>query len=180
MMRFIHFNEDMIYALCDFCEKQNENPNVQDYDILNMLYSAAEEFDKINGVLPVTEIYRYHISGRLSKAILPEDNEKNGLIYDNVVHLGTFSISEFDDEDIADHDVKCGYDVVYDVANKAVRLLYRVEITNDAGTTLYRVEDDSFEMFEPADFIVGLSIQLAEKLREGGEYLRKVCDFPCA
>ena len=179
-MRFIHFNEDIIYALCDFCEKLNENPNVQDYDILNMLYSAAEEFEKIGGVLPVTEIYRYHISGKYSKAILPEDTEKNGLIYDNVVHLGTFCISEFDNEDISGHDVKCGYDVVYDIENKTVRLLYRVEITNEARSTLYRVEDDSFEMFETADFLVGLSIQLAEKLRDGREYLGKVCDYPCA
>lgn len=176
-MRFISFTDEILYAICEFCEAQNTDPNFEDYDILGMLYSAADEFAKIGGVLPVTAIHRYHISCEDSQNILPENEENDGAIYDNAVHLGTFKVSEYDDEDIPGHKITCGYDVIYDVIDKTVKLLYRVEIANEFVTTLYRVEETDFENFEVADFLISLSIQLAEKLRNGGEYLRKVCDL---
>lgn len=175
-MRFITFTDEIIYAICEFCEEQNTDTNYQDYDILGMLYSAADEFAKISGVLPVTAIHRYHICCKDSQNILSEKAENDGAIYDNVVHLGTFNVSVYDDEDIPGHKITCGYDVIYDIMDKKVKLLYRVEIANEFVTWLYRVEDNIFENFEAAEFLVSLSIQLAQKLRNGGEYLRKVCD----
>ena len=182
MIRFIKLDSDLFFAVCEFCEKQhadNGDPNFPEYDILSMLTSAYDELDKINGVLPVTEIYRYHISCEYSDYILSKREEDNGIIFKNAVHLGTFITGNFDEDDFADHDVTCGYEIIYDLDDKKIKLLYRIEITTDEGSTLYRVEDDTYESFDAGDFIVSLSVQLAEKLRNGGNYLRKVCECPC-
>lgn len=176
-MRFINFTEELMYAICEFCEEQNNDPEYADYDILGMLDSAAEEFAKIDGVLPVTDIHHYHICGKYSRDILPAITENNGVVYDNVVHLGTFNVSVYDEDEIPGHEITCGYDVIYDVKDKTVKLLYRVEIANEIMTTLYRVEENVFEDFDVSEFIVSLSIQIAQKLRDGGEYIRKVCDL---
>lgn len=180
MMRFIKFSDDLIYPICEFCEKQGSDSHYEDCDLLGMLYSAADQLYNIKGVLPVSEIHRYHVSGDEAEYILPKSVEKNSAIYKNAVLLGTFINSEYDEDEIPCHKVTTGYDVIYDIDDKTVKLLYRVEITNDVGSTLYRVEEDVFEGFEPAEFIVSLSVQIAERLRNGGEWLGKVCDFSCA
>lgn len=179
-MRFIKFSEDLIYSICEFCEKQGYDSHYEDFDLLGILYAAADELYKVKGVLPVSEIHRYHVSGDEAEYILPESVENNGVIYKNAVLLGTFINSEYDEDEIPCHEITAGHDVIYDIDDKTVKLLYRVEITNDIGSTLYRVEDDNFEGFEPAEFIVSLSLQIADRLRNGGEWLGKVCDIPCA
>ena len=183
MMRFIKYDSALLYAICDFCEEQhkkNGDPHFPIYHIISMLSAAYDDLDKIGGVLPVTEIHRYHISCNNAEDILPERMESNGVIYKNAVHLGTFIPVYFDEDDYPDHNIRCGYDVIYDIDDNKVKLLYRAEISNDIITTLYRVEDDNYNFFDAADFLVSLMIQLAEKLRDGREYLGKVCDFPCA
>lgn len=180
MMRFIRFSDDLIHAICEFCEKQGFDSHYEDYDLPRMLYSAADQLSKIKGVLPVSEIKRYHVSGEKGEYILPKSAENSGNIYMNAVLLGTFITTDYDEDDIPFHELTTGYDVIYDIDDKTIKLLYRVEINNAIGSTIYLVEDDIFEGFEPAEFIVSLSVQIAEKLRNGGEYLGRVCDFPCA
>ena len=49
MIRFIKLDSDLLFAVCEFCEKQhadNGDPNFPEYDILSMLTSAYDELDK--------------------------------------------------------------------------------------------------------------------------------------
>ena len=76
--------------------------------------------------------------------------------------------------------IERGYDVVYDLRSEKVILLYRVDISDNDAATVYRVETDLFENFNAADFIISLSVQLANVLQKTDRILRKECDFYCA
>lgn len=46
-MRFITFTDEIIYAICEFCEEQNTNSNCQDYDIFGMLCSPTNISERV-------------------------------------------------------------------------------------------------------------------------------------
>ena len=178
-MRFITITDSMIEAIFEFVMEQNADCTYQDYNIDFMLTTAFGLLEKIRGgVLPVTAIHRYNfnIKGEGSNYIFPNDMEDSGVLYKNMIHLGTFNTEYYDSDDDMDKNISSGYDVIYDLDSCSVKVLYRVEVSDNDITTVYRVETDRLEELYAGEFIVSLAILLAEKLRDGADYIRRVCD----
>ena len=167
----------MIEAIFNFILEQNDDCTVADYNIDSMLDTAVSELGNIRGgVLPVTTIHRYNISvkGDDTDFLFPREIEEKGVLYKNMVHLGTFGTDEYESSD--DKVITGGYDVIYDLDSCSVKVLYRVEISDDDVTTVYRVETDCMPGLYAGKFIVSFAVQLSEKLMDGAEYIRRVCD----
>ena len=176
-MRFITITNSMIEAIFDFILEQNDDCTVADYNIDSMLDTAFSELGNIrSGVLPVTSIHRYNIAvkGDDTDYLFPHEIEENGVLYKNMVQLVTFGTDEYESSD--DKVITGGYDVIYDLDSCSVKVLYRVEISDDDVTTVYRVETDCMPGLYAGEFIVSLAVQLSEKLMDGAEYIRRVCD----
>ena len=180
-MKFMTITNGMIDALHDFIMEQMTD-DLDAYDVYSMLDAAFEQLDRIKGgVLPVGSIQRYAFTavGGYSDDILPVEKENCGTIYKNMIHLGTVFTDKFEMDEPTEKKMICGYDVVYDLDSCEVKALYRIEFSDSDVTTVYRVETERFEDLFAAEFIISLSVQIAEKLRDGAEYLRKVCDRNC-
>ena len=177
-MRFITITDSMIEAIFEFVMEQNADNSVQDFNIDCMVTTAFEELGKVHGVLPVTAIHRYNfnVRGGDSDYLFPAEIEDDGVLYKNMVHIGTFRLDEYDPDEDTDKLITSGYDVIYDLDSCSIKVLYRVEVSDDEITSVYRVETEKFEELYASEFIVSLAVQLSEKLRDGAEYIRRVCD----
>lgn len=182
MMKFITIKTQMIEAIYEFCMEQMEGCEYTDTEVKALIDTAFGELVKIKSSgLPVSEIKRYDlfVSGGYSSEILPPFEDASGVICREMVHLASFTLDEYGSTDCPYKRIERGYDVIYDVRSGEVKLLYKVDISDNDVTSVYRVETDLYENFCTADFIIKLSIQLAGKLRNAAEYVRKECDAPC-
>ena len=154
-MRFITITDSMIEAIFEFVMEQNVDNSVQDFNIDCMVTTAFEELGKVHGVLPVTSIHRYNfnVRGGDSDYLFPAEIEED-----------------------TDKLITSSYDVIYDLDSCSIKVLYRVEVSDDEITSVYRVETEKFEELYASEFIVSLAVQLSEKLRDGAEYIRRVCE----
>jgi hypothetical protein len=184
MMRFITITNKLIEAVLEFCMTQCEFCcDYTESEVKAMLDMASSELKKIrNGVLPVAALNRYDlfVSGGYSDEILPPDEEANGILYREMVHLASFDIDEYGSSDCPYKCITRGYDIVYDMLSGRVLPVYKITISDNDVTSVYRVESELFEGFCSAEFIISLSLQLADKLKNGAAYLGKVADMPCA
>ena len=171
MMRFTKISEDIFEALVQFCSNQNcASGYVSEDEIESLVESAIVVMNKIpEAKLPVVELYQYNMfaGGEFTDEILPENIKEKGLLYDNVIHLGTFMIDSYATNTKEMNAIVTGYDVIYDIKNTEIKLLYKVMITNDSVTTLYRIDTDLYEDFDVYEFIIDLTSQLTVRLRQG-------------
>lgn len=168
-MRYTKIKAEMIKAIYDFCMEQTESCEYTDSEIKAMINTAFEELKKFNcSCLPVSEIKRFElsVSSGYTKEILPPFEEKRGIIFGEVIRLASFTLDEYGSTDCPYMQIERGYDVVYDLRFEKVILLYRVDISDNDAATVYRVETDLFENFNAADFIIALSVQLANALQK--------------
>lgn len=171
MMRFLKISEDILEALVEFCSEQNcANSYVSEDEIETLVESAIVVMNKIpESKLPVVKLYQYNMFAgvEFTDEILPKNIKEKGLLYDNVIHLGTFMIDSYAANTKEMNAIVTGYDVIYDIKNAEIKLLYKVMITNDSVTTLYRVDTDLYEDFDVYEFIIDLTSQLTVRLRQG-------------
>ena len=180
MMRFITITNKLMNAVFDFCMKQDEcQYEYMDDDVRNMLDTVFAELRKIKcGVLPVTVINRYDltIKGECERDHMPDDAENNSVLSCEAVHLATIwtDTSALDDGEKL---IERSYDIIYDVNGDVVIPVYSVAVSDRDMTSVYRVECDYIEGFSTIDFMIALSVQLADRLRNAREFLGKVCDL---
>ena len=162
-MRFIKITNSLKEALFDFIMEQSGG-DFDEIDISSMVETAFEELGKVRGgILPVTSIDRITVNG---------DTVENPVMFKNAIHLAAIDPDEYGDNDT----VRFGYDVVYDLDSWEIKLLYRVTVSHDDTTLICRTETDCIEDFYAPEFIISLTVQLSEKLHDGAEYIRRVCD----
>lgn len=170
MMKFTKLSNNIQDALYDFClEQESMNGYVSDEEIDILLESAFAVFDRLHGTsLPVVPVYRYHMYAgeQFTDEILPISIKENGSLYDRIVHLGTFMLDSYSDDNDKVMAVERGYDVVYDLDSGEIKLLYRIMTKDGSVTTLYRVDTDLFEDFDVHEFIIDISSQIIGKLRQ--------------
>ena len=82
------------------------------------------------------------------------------------IQLGAFIVDGYS-ADTTDKVIMRGYDVVYDPDEKVIKLLYRIMISDEDITTVYRVETELYEDFDVYSFILDVTSQMAGKLRQG-------------
>lgn len=179
MMKFTKIAEDMQGAMVQFCMEQGAmNGYVDEETVENMVESAFAVMNRIYGAaLPKVPLYRYHMyaGDEFTDEIFPNSIKENGVLYDNIIHLGTFKADGYYDK-LTDDTVYRGYDVVYDTEEQKIRLLYRIQTKDNSVTTLYRVDTELFEDFDVYEFIIDISVQIISRLKQSvsyAEFIRK-------
>ncbi len=186
MFKLAKFTDEMKKAIFELCEEQTlgSEEYADEGEVKAMLDTAADELKKIrNGMLPVTSLYRYvlTVSDEYSKEILPPDEDENGLLYGECVYLASITADEYCSTDAPyKKNIERGYDIVYDFYSKQVIPVYRITISDEEVTSVYRVPADWIEDFCASEFIITLCIQLADKLRKGAAFAVKGGDELCA
>jgi len=170
IMRFTKLTDDMREAMFQFCMEQTEmNGYTGEEEIEVLVDSAFNVFEKIPATaLPVVPVYRYHMYAgeQFTDEIFPDSIKENGKIYDRAVHLGTFMIDSYSADTEEAKAIARGYDVFYDIDSGEIKLLYRVMISDDSITTLYRVDTDIYEDFDVYEFVIDISTQIMGRLKQ--------------
>lgn len=170
IMKFKNVSDGMKNALFDFCMKQTCFKRYATYEeIEEMVYGAFYEMEGIPSTyFTVSPVYRYSMKANenLKEELLPCKASENSIMYQRAITLGTFMmdgfVSDCDDEVIATR----GYEVIYDLDSREIKLLYYVTTRNDEITSMYRVEADMFEGFDEFIFIPELKYQMIEQLKQ--------------
>lgn len=182
MMRFIKLTNGMKEALVTFCMAHDECCcEYSDGMIRAMIDTAFEQLEKLNEVLPVSELSSYDltVSGGVTGDIYPPEMAARNMISDEMVHLASFTLDEYISRR-TDKVIKRGYDIIYDLTICEVIPVYTISITDEQVTSVYRVECSKMEDLDPTDFVISLAVQLSERMSNAAKYLGKVCDYPCA
>ncbi len=168
MMRFTKVNDDIQAALVQFCVEQE---TMSEYMAENEIESVVESAFSVMNRIPATgmrvaPIYRYHLyaGAAFTDEIFPYSIKENGVLYNNAIHLGTFLVDSYRASSDETKLIARGYDVIYDLDSSEIKLIYRIAITDDGVTTLYRVDTELFEDFNFYEFIIDLTSQMIAKL----------------
>ena len=182
MMRFITITNKLMEAIVEMCIEQEDC--CYDYEaneIRAMLEAAFSELGKIrNGVLPLAILNRYVITASddyTGELILPAADRNNALFVD-MAHLAYFKLDSYISDD-GRKTVERGYDIVYVEEYNEVIPVFTLTVTDDDITSVYRVESFEMDNFNTPEFIISLAVQLADKLRNGADFIGRVCDCPC-
>lgn len=170
MMRFEAITDDMREAVFSFCMEQcSVNSSVSVDEIKKLVTTAFDVFNKVPYAgIGTTSFYSYHMCAgeQYTNEIFPENIKQNGVITERGVLLGTFIVDGYS-ADTTDKVIMRGYDVVYDPDERTVKLLYRIMISDEDITTVYRVETELYEDFDVYSFILDVTSQMSGKLRQG-------------
>ncbi len=170
MMRFEAITDDMREAVFRFCMEQcSMNRTVSVDEIKKLVTTAFDVFNKVPYAgIGTTPFYSYHMYAgeQYTNEILPENIKQDGLITARGIQLGAFIVDGYS-ADTTDKVIMRGYDVVYDPDEKVIKLLYRIMISDEDITTVYRVETELYEDFDVYSFILDVTSQMSGKLRQG-------------
>ena len=182
-MRFTPITNEFKEAVFDFFMEQDECfCEYTENEVRDMLDSVFFELDKVkDGVLPVTSLNRFDctVSDSCPKELMPLDAAENTVLCEEMVHLASISIDEYTTDD-GERTVRQNYDIIYDAGDENVIPVYTITVSDRDMTCVYRVECDFVEDFKTTEFMITLVVQLADKLRNATDFLRKVGEFPCA
>lgn len=170
IMRFNAITKNIQAALIRFCmEQEVMNRYADEEEIKNTLVSAFVGLNKIlSASLPVVPIYRYHMYAgeQFTDEILPDSIKENGILYDEVIHLGTFKTDSYYANNEKTKTIVRGYDVIYDIYSEEIKLLYRILTSDEDVTILYRADTDLYEDFEVYEFLFDIISQIKMKLTQ--------------
>lgn len=169
MMRFTKVNDDIQTALVQFCvEQETMSEYMPENEIESVVESAFSVMNRIHETgLRTAPIYRYHLyaGDAFTDEIFPNSIKENGVLYNSVIHLGTFLIDSYCASSDETKLITCGYDVIYDFDSSEIKLIYCISITDDSMTTTYRVDTELYEDFNFYEFIIDLTSQMVSKLK---------------
>lgn len=170
MMRFTKVAENIQAALVQFCmEQKSMNGYADKEDIEALVESAFAVMNRIPQTsVKVLPIYRYHMytGEQYTDEIFPDSIKENGVLYDRIIHIGTFVIDSYAANSEGKRAILRGYDVVYDLDSQEIKLLYHIMTADESVTTLYRVDTDLFEVFDVYEFMIDISSQMIGKLKQ--------------
>lgn len=165
-MRFRMMSDVLKMKLTDFCIAYEPDGCLNSEEIGYFMEGAFEVLDRIpDADMKEYAVYSYHFCTyeEYMDEIYPEHIRETGLLTSRAVHLVSVPQSRYYTDDGTM--IECGYDVVYDINNDRIMLLYYIITANRDFTTIYRTETDKCDGFCAAEFIVELSVQVAAKLK---------------
>lgn len=171
-MIFAAIKNEIKDALLCFCLEQCPPFGIAVGDVENLVNKAFEVFAKTpSGMIDPISLYRYHLYAgeQYTDEILPDDIKENGVICERCLYLGTFTANEYSNNTAKI--ITRGYDLVYDLDNEEMLLLYRVVYADNDVVTVYRVETEWFEDFDVTKFMLDLTVQIAAKLKQSSSVI---------
>lgn len=175
-MYFMRVKNKIKQALIRFCMAQpNVGVNYSAREVESLVDGALSPLKKYTGVTvtpAAVEGYALYANGKKVGKTFPEFIKNVGIISDSAVFLGTL-FNEEKSNVISGKQLTHCYDLFYDDAYEEIRIVYRVEISDDDFTAVYRTEVFGFDKFNLYDFIRAATLQIADML----EKKRKKEDF---
>lgn len=165
-MRFRMMTDVLKTKLTDFCIAHEPAGCLSNEEIGYFMEGAFEVLNRIpEADMKEYCVYSYHFCtyDEYMDEIFPEHIRETGLLTSRAVHLVSVPQSRYYTDDGTM--IECGYDVVYDINNDRIMLLYYIITANRDFTTIYRTETDKFDGFCAAELIIELSVQVAAKLK---------------
>ncbi len=170
MMRFEAITDSMREAVLRFCMKQcSMNRSVTIEEVKKLVKTSFDCLNKVPyagiSTMPFFS-YQLYAGEQYTNEILPENIKQDGTITTRGVLLGTFIIDGYS-ADERGKVIMRGYDVVYDPDERVIRLLYRIMVSDEEVTTVYRIETDLYEDFDVYSFIPDIISQMSDRLKQG-------------
>lgn len=168
-MFFLRIKSKVKSAMVRFCMAQpNVGINYTAREVEKLVDNAFATLNRFTGVTvtpAAVEGYTLYANGKKVGKAFPDLAKNVGIISDSAVFLGTLYNEEKFDV-ISGKQITHCYDLFYDDAYEEFRMVYRVEISDDDFTAVYRAEVFGFEKFELFDFIRAAALQVADMLEK--------------
>lgn len=166
-MRFKNMINGLTGAMLQYCMEQEfagDHTQEELERIVSAAYSALSDLP--DAELKEYAVYSYHFftSDGKSEEIFPEYMQENGLLYNRAIHLATIPLDCYTmNGDV--REINSAYDLIFDLADERIHLLYRLMIADSDMTTIYRVETAEPDDFDTYEFVMCLVAQLYEKVK---------------
>lgn len=168
MMKFAIINDSIESALLDFCMQQKVMSDDLDDELGYLVGSAFSVMNRIPAAeMKEYSVYNYHFYAgeQFTSEIFPEHIKENGLLCERAIHLATMQVDSYSATGLETKLISRGYDMVYDIEEQRILLLYYIITSDDNVTIIYRTETDTFEDFNSYEFIIELAAQMIAKLK---------------
>ena len=166
-MRFKRMIDGLVNAMVHYCI-QYDFTNGFTESKLERLAGAAY---RVLGSLPDAEmkaytVFSYHFftSDIKAEEIFPDDIKENGILCEQAIHLAAFPQDSFTVAGDT-REISSAYDLIYDVEDESIRLLYRLMIADSEMTTIYRVDVPEDTDFDSYQFFMDTVARLSEKVK---------------
>lgn len=165
---FMRLKDRLRDATVEFCEMQ---PGVWDtdrrYEVAKLVDNVYEKLDNFKGVqFSLVTVRGFSIySSNKSDKTLAAISENAEIVIAAGIYLGTFYGEEHSDCVTGKRIMSC-YDVYYDKGYASLRLIYRVEISDDDFTAVYCSDLYSFKEFNLYEFVRSFSVQITKTLEQ--------------
>ena len=175
-MFFLRIKSKVKLAMVRFCMAQpNVGFNHTAREVEKLVDNAFATLNRFTGVTvtpAAVEGYTLYANGKKVGKSFPDLAKNVGIISDSAVFLGTLFNEEKSDV-ISGKQITHCYDLMYDDAYEEIRIVYRVELSDEDFTAVYRTEVFGFDNFNLYDFVRAATLQIADML----ERKRKKEDF---
>lgn len=168
-MFFLRIKSKVKLAMVRFCMAQ---PNVrfnhtarEVEKLVDNAFAALNRFTGVTVTPAAVEGYTLYANGKKVGKSFPDLAKNVGIISDSAVFLGTLFNEEKSDV-ISGKQITHCYDLFYDDAYDEICMVYRVEISDNDFTAVYRAEVFGFEKFDLFDFIRAAALQVADMLEK--------------
>lgn len=158
---------DLIKPLTDFCIKQDTEMTADDNEIKLTVREIMTYCDKLcrhadlkGMMIPKYSIFLY---GKPCEKMMPVFKSNKDRITMNGLILGEFPYSEIK---LGGQHIQNGWELIFDLEERIVKLVYKVVFKDGDITTVYRVEDDYLEEYNFNYFILNLFTMLECELKK--------------
>lgn len=166
-MRFKKMIDGLVNAMVHYCIQYDFTSGFSESELENLETAAY----RVLGSLPDAEmkeyaVFSYHFftnDGR-AEEIFPEYIKENGILCEQAIHLATFPQDSFTMAGDT-REISSAYDLIYDVEDESIRLLYRLMIADSEMTTIYRVDVPEDTDFDSYQFFMDTVARLSEKVK---------------
>ena len=170
MIKFSVVASEIKAGVIRFCMEQKPFCNAAERaEITSFADSAFAVLDKYPDVyVSVTEVFRFFIYAgeEYTNEILPFSTYTKGILYKNSIVIGSVNTNQYYDDSVYSKGVICGYDIVYDLDTHTVKPIYRILVSDESVESIYRVNADIYEDFNPYEFIINVTSYLMSAFRE--------------
>lgn len=168
-MYFMRIKNKIRKALIRFCLAQpSVGLNYSAHDVEILVDKAFVMLNRFTGVkvTPVTlEGLTIYADGKKVGKELPDLADNVGIISNSCILLGALNAADTSDY-IGEKQIARCYNLFYDDTYEEIRLIYRVGISDESFTAIYRTEVFALEKFNLYDFIRATTLQIADMLEQ--------------
>lgn len=168
-MYFMRIKNKIRQAMIRFCLAQPNvglNYSAHDVEILvDKVFVTLNRFTGVKVAPVVLEGLTIYTDGMKVGKDLPDLADNVGIISNSCIPLGSLNAANASDC-IGEKQIARRYNLFYDDTYEEIRLIYRVEISDERFTAIYRTEVFALEKFNLYDFIRTVTLQIADMLEQ--------------